>query len=119
MINYDPAKPLQIEVSLDSPQTVSYNLWQKPPGGSWVLFAHGTDEEGVRVTTHRHQLDAVVSGTSVKYRLIFAGNPNTAIKAEVSFGQNNVVLTGGLCSELGMTDEDGVAVRSQELTFGA
>lgn len=119
MIKFDPAKPLEIEVSLASPQAVSYHLWQKPPGGSWVVFAQGTDDEGGNLTTHRHILGPVVSGTVVKYRLIFAGNPHTAIKAQISARQNNAVLAGGVFPEVGSTDDDGVAVRTKELTFSA
>ena len=118
-IRFDPSKPLNVELSFDSPQGVSYNLWQKPPGGAFTLIAHGTDEEGVQVTLHSHQLASLPTGTTIKYRLVFAGNPKTPIKAQVTFSQNNVVLSNGVASEEGSTDEQGVAVRSQEHTFNA
>jgi hypothetical protein len=118
-IRFDPSKPLNIELSFDSPQVVSYNLWHRPPGGVFTLFAHGTDEEGVEVTSHRHQLTGLPPGTTIKYRLVFAGNAKTPIKAQVTFSQNNVVLSNGVASEEGSTDEQGVAVRSKEHTFNA
>ncbi len=109
------AKPVDVEISLDSPQAVSYVLWQKPPGGSWTPFARGTDEEDVHATAHRYRLGPVPAGTAVRYRMIFAGNPDTPIKASVAFSQDGDTLTGGRFEERGRTDEDGVALRSREV----
>jgi hypothetical protein len=118
-INFDPSKPLDIELSFDSPQVVTYKLWQKLPGGVFTLVAQGTDKEDVQVTSHRHQLASLPPGTKIKYRLTFAGNAKTPIKAQVAFSQAAMFLRNAVFPESGSTDEQGVAVRSQEHTFDA
>lgn len=116
-INFDPSRPIDITLSFDSPQAIAYNLWHKPANGAFILFARGVDEESVQFTSHQHQLPPVPPGTTVKYRMIFAGNPSTPIKGAVVFSQDGVQLSGGTHAETGSTDGDGVAVRSKEVTF--
>jgi hypothetical protein len=116
-IRFDPAVPLDIEVSFDSPQVAACVLWQRPPGGEWQLFAKLTDEESVALTAHRYRLTDVADGTGLRYRFLFIGNANTAIEAHVRLAQDGRTLRHGHVEIGGSTDEDGVAVRRGEVTL--
>lgn len=116
VIKFDPAVPVDVVLSFNSPQVVSYRLWRRPKDGSWTEVAHGTDSESVAVNSHQHQL-TIAESDHVKYRLLFEGNANTDVAAQIRFQQNGSVLSGGLIHETGKTDVDGVLVRSREVGF--
>ena len=119
-VRFEPSVPIEIELAFDSPQAVSYALFKRPAGGTtYTTFASGTDEEGIEVSGHHHRVGPVPAGTTIKYRLIFGGNPGSPIKAEIVFRQNGMALVDATYSERGACDQDGVAVRSREITFNA
>jgi hypothetical protein len=114
---FDPALPLEIEVTFDSPQVASCVLWHRPPGGDWTVFAKCTDEDAVVVTAHSYALGPVPDGTEVRYRFVFIGNPNTALQAAVHIRQGGFELRHVELS--GSTDAEGVAVRRGDVAFHA
>jgi hypothetical protein len=117
VVGFDPAKPVVIQLSFDSPQVVNYRLSFALPGGDWQLIAIGTDEETVPKTGHTHQVGPLPSGSRLRYLLIFTGNPGVGFKATVTLLQDGAVLAGGPFRENGTTADDGVAVRRKEITL--
>ena len=118
-IGFRPELPIDITVSFHSPQVASCNLWYRAPGADWKLFARATDEDEVTESSHTYALGPVPDGTEVRYRFLFIGNPDTAVRARLRCAQQFSTLPGGALEEEGSTDQDGVAVRRGEVRFAA
>jgi hypothetical protein len=87
-VKYTPGgSPLDVEVSVNSPQSVTYRGQYKLPGGTWVDFARATDPETVNQSGHTYALDQLQSGTSLQFQFAILGNPGDTFQAAVTVTQ--------------------------------
>lgn len=115
--SYDPARPIQVTLRFDSPHVVTYHLWYATPGGSWIKFASGTDEDVVSLTQHQHQVGPLPVQSRIGCLALFVGNPNTTHRGQLAILQGGQILEGSLGSLDGTTDGDGAAVARVETTL--
>lgn len=117
MANYDPGRALDVTVSLDSPQYVTFGLWYRQPGDKrWTAFAGGKDDDSASNSEHTYRIGPLASGTDLYFYFHFVGNPKSAIKVKVSLGQDGA-LVAAPTSFGGQTDKDGFAQRKKEVSL--
>ncbi len=118
-MTFDPAKPLQVMVSIDSPQFVTFAMWyRRPTDPNWTSFAGGKDDNSATSSAHSYVINAQANdlpvGTMLHYFFHFLGNPNSPYKATISLLQGQVSIdTPSPLS--GVTDGKGLARVDQEV----
>jgi hypothetical protein len=113
---FDPALPLDVELSFESPHVVLYRLWTRlPDQETWTVVASGTDDALSNPSAHRHRLPPLPSGSRVAVLMNLSGNPETAFRARLELLQEGRAVMGGSHTFRGLTDRDGFAMRRREV----
>lgn len=113
---FDPALPLDVELSFESPHVVLYRLWIRRPGDqTWTVVASGTDDAASNPSAHRHRLPPMPRGSRVAVLMNLSGNPESAFRARLDLLQDGRGVTGGSHTFHGLTDGDGFAMRRREV----
>ena len=113
---FDPTRPLDIEVSFESPHVVLYRLWIRRPGEeTWTVIASGTDDAESNPSAHRHRLPPLPRGSQVAVLMNLSGNPESAFRARLELLQEGDTLVGGAHTFRGITDAEGFVMRRKEV----
>ena len=87
-IEYDPAKPVDVQIKVLSPNVVVWAIWLKPPNGDWPKDPNVPSRTVGDTGVDKVPLGPVAVGTGIFISVGFGGNPNKGYKAETDVLQD-------------------------------
>lgn len=107
-LQYDPSKPLGINVVGQSPHVFVYRCWSKVPGTSnWMVLHDGNTVDHV---PDFFAVGPFPDGTQIAYWIAGAGKANSVYRVSVIFTQDSKVPVGGTLTHQDKTSKQGGAV---------